>query len=158
MKRRIAATAALLLALGPALAGCGRTAYACADWVDFDDAQKMYDEAVLVVAGTAGGADGRVEFDTGPGDRHRVEIDTVLKGELEASELWAASPRDYCVEHPPQPADDPIPTGERVLLFLRPAAGMPQDLDEVRAWSTLTPRAGVLAFPEGSEPPFDTGG
>jgi hypothetical protein len=35
------------------------------------------------------------------------------------------------------------------------AAAVPLDLDDVAAWSTLTPLAGVLPFPDGAELPFE---
>ncbi len=149
-------TASMLVACLPAT-----TAHSCVSWVDFADAQEMYAEAVLVVAGTASPADGTVELFAGPGERHRVAVDEVYKGDFDGEELWAASPRDYCVAEPPSPADDPIPSGHRVLLFLRPASAdpttepAPADLDEVEEWSTLTPLAGVVAFPEGAVLPFD---
>ncbi|PZQ91784.1 MAG: hypothetical protein DI534_02155 [Leifsonia xyli] len=166
MTRRRVAAAAIAVLLLPALAACSTapSAPSCVSWVDFPDAQKMYEEAVLVVAGTADAADGTVELFSGPGDRHRVTIDEVYKGDFAGEELWAASPRDYCTENPPSPAEDPIPTGERVVLFLRPAStdatdtGTPSDLASVAAWRTLTPIAGVLPFSEGAEPPFDTEG
>ncbi|QEO10333.1 hypothetical protein [Protaetiibacter larvae] len=154
----------LVLVLGGGLAGCAAPVTAsCVSWVDLSDADAMAETAVLIVAGVADPADGTVELFSGPGDRHRVVVEEVLKGDFSGDELWAAAPRDYCVAEPPQPATDPIPSGERILLFLLPASRdpaaseVPDELAQVEAWRTLTPLAGVLPFPEGSEPPFDTG-
>ena len=129
-------------------------------WVDFEDAQAMFDDATLVVAGIADPADGTIELLSGPGERHRFQVDAVYKGDFDGDELWAAAPRDYCVAEPPQPAEDPIPAGERVILFLHPASAEPvpagdePDPRDAEAWSTMTPMDGVVDFPEGATLPF----
>lgn len=166
MKARALAAALTVVLAGTTLTACmpAGSTHSCVSWVDLADAQAMYADAVLVVAGTAGPADGTVELFAGPGERHVVTVDEVYKGNFDGTELWAASPRDYCVAEPPSPADDPIPSAKRVLLYLRPASekptavGVPLDLDDVEAWSTLTPLAGVVPFPDGAELPFDTEG
>jgi hypothetical protein len=161
MTRTAASLAVLMLVASTATACAASAVQTCVDWVSYADAQAMYDDAVLVVAGTPGPADGQLRLFSGPGDRHSIAIDEVYKGDFDGGELWAASHRDYCVAEPPQPAEDPIPTGSRVLLFLRPASedptadAVPADLDEVAAWSTLTSLDGVLPFPEGAELPFE---
>src|SRR3954447_2722168 len=101
------------------LSGCdlGVPTYGCADWVSFDSPQEMYDEATLVVEGTVGVAGGQATFDTGPGVEHEIAVDRVHKGDLSESTLVAASPRDYCTENAPQPSDDPLQEGDRVILF-----------------------------------------
>lgn len=157
--------AVLVVLAASALTGCagvgiGGEPQSCVSWVDFEDAQSMYDDATLVVSGVADPADGSIELLSGPGERHRIVVDEVYKGDFSGDELWAAAPRDYCVAEPPQPAEDPIPTGERVLLFLTPASAEPvpvgdePDPADVEAWSTMTPLDGVLASPEGAVLPF----
>lgn len=158
----VSIAAAALLGGCAGIAGPGSIggAQSCVSWVDFEDAQAMYDDATLVVAGVADSADGTLELLSGPGERHRIVIESVYKGDFDGDELWAAAPRDYCVAEPPQPAEDPIPTGERVILFLHPASAEPVPVDEqpepddVEAWSVMTPLDGVLPFPEGSDLPF----
>src|SRR5690348_3367374 len=77
-------------------------AQSCVSWVDFEDAQAMYDDATIVVVGVADPADGTIELLSGPGERHRIEIEEIHKGDFDGDELWAAAPRDYCVAEPPQ--------------------------------------------------------
>ena len=157
----LASAASLVIGLSGCAVLGAPTAQTCVSWVDFADAQAMYDDATIVVAGVADPADGSIELLSGPGERHRVDVDAVYKGDFGGDELWAAAPRDYCVAEPPQPVDDPIPAGERVLLFLHPASadavpvGEEPEVADVGAWSVLTPLAGVVAFPEGAKPPFD---
>lgn len=167
MSFRHAVSVVVALSCSFALVGCavlgpgghGGGPHSCVSWVDFEDASSMYDDATLVVAGVADAADGSIDLLSGPGERHRFAVDEVFKGDVAGDELWVASPRDYCVAEPPQPADDPIPTGERVLLFLTPASAEPvpvgeePDVADVEEWSTLTPLDGVLAFPDGTEFP-----
>ncbi|QNO38564.1 hypothetical protein H4J02_06075 [Protaetiibacter sp. SSC-01] len=162
VQRPLLALAAAALAAS-ALSACGPTARTCVDWVVFDDAQGAFDEATLVVIGVADEADGSIELLPGPGELHRVDVERVLKGELAVEELRAAAPRDYCVAEPPQPADDPIPAGERVILFLHPASADPEavrpdDLAEVEHWAGLTPQWTAIRLLEGEDVPFDTGG
>lgn len=161
-RRNFVLLAAPLLAAS-LLGGCGTFggAHSCVDWVSFDGPQSLYDEATLVVIGTADAADGTVQLISGPGERHPFAVEEVLKGDLEATELDVAAPRDNCVENPPEPAEDPIPTGERVVLFLSPVDGEPDarprtDLGSVQVWRTLTSREGVLPLGHGEELPFDT--
>jgi|GEM_PF-1862687 len=167
MRIRALAVTALSSLLVAGLTGCapGATAsHSCVSWVDFADPQAMYDEATLVVSGVADAAEGSIELLSGPGERHRFEVDEVYKGDFDGDELWAAAPRDYCVAEPPQPADDPIPTGERVILFLHPASSEPVPVGEepepadVEAWSVLTPLAGVVPLPAGAPLPMDVEG
>ncbi len=162
-RRRIFVLLAAPLLAASLLGGCSGFggAHSCVDWVSFDSPQSLYDGATLVVIGTAGGADGTVQLISGPGERHPFAVEEVLKGDLEATELDVVAPRDYCVENPPSPAEDPIPTGERVVLFLSPADGepdapVPADLSSVQVWRTLTSREGVLPLGKGEELPFDT--
>ena len=156
--------AAVVVVAAALLSGCAGVGFpggapSCVSWVDFEDPQAMFDDATLVVSGIADPADGTIDLISGPGERHRFEVDEVFKGEFAGDELWVAAPRDYCVAEPPQPAEDPIPSGERVLLFLTPASAEPvpvgeePDVADVEAWSTLTPLDGVLPFPEGAELP-----
>jgi hypothetical protein len=161
-RRTFALLSAPLLAAS-LLGGCSGFggAHSCVDWVSFEGPQSLYDGATHGVVGTAAKADGTVQLISGPGDRHPFAVEEVLKGDLEATELAVAAPRDYCVENPPEPADDPIPTGERVVLFLSPADGepdarVPADLASVHVWRTLTSREGVLPLGQGEELPFDT--
>ena len=159
----VAVVAASML-VGCAGVGIGGGAHSCVSWVDFADPQAMYDDSTLVVSGVADAADGSVELLSGPGERHRFEVDEVFKGDFDGDEIWVAAPRDYCVAEPPQPADDPIPTGERVILFLHPASSEPVPVGEepepadVEAWSVLTPLAGVVPFPDGAPLPMDVAG
>lgn len=162
IRRLVVALASVVLAAS-ALTGCGTTSATCVSWVAFDDAQGAFDDATLVVVGVADETAGSIELLSGPGELHRVAVEQVLKGELSADEVWAAAPRDRCVADPPQPADDPIAAGERLVLFLHPASDRPQerfpeDLGDVRAWSGLTPEWTAIPLPDGAEPPFDTGG
>ncbi len=134
----------------------------CVSWVSFADARAAYEDAALVVVGVADPSARQVELLSGVGELHRVAVESVLKGELEGDELYAAAPRDYCVAEPPQPAEDPIPTGERMVLLLNPAGDVEgrrlaeERLLGIRIWSTLTPEWGALPLPAGEEPPFDT--
>lgn len=163
MRIRVLTSAASAAVLAAGLSGCAvlgaTTAQTCVSWVDFEDPQAMFDEATLVVVGVADPADGTVELLSGRAERHRIVVDDVLKGDFAADELWAAAPRDYCVAEPPQPADDPIPAGERVVLFLHPASaeavpvGEQPEAAEVEAWSTLTPLDGVVLLPDGAALP-----
>lgn len=165
MRLRSVVVFAVAGSLAMGLAGCaglGAPApQSCVSWVDFEDPQAMFDEATLVVSGIADAADGSIDLLSGPGERHRFEVEEVIKGDVIADELWVAAPRDYCVAEPPQPSVDPIPTGERVILFLHPASAEPVPVDEapdpedVEEWSVLTPLRGVLAFPEGSTAPVE---
>lgn len=157
------------------LSGCATTltaepgdpqqpAYACASWVDFPDEAAMFAEARLVVSGVVGAADGTLDFATGPGERHLVTIEQVHKGDYRGAELRVAALRDYCVGTPPEPASDPLVEGQRVMLYLNPYTGdmtgedWPDDLDEVEAWSTLTPYAGVSPLPDERKPELPTDG
>lgn len=146
--RRSATAATLVVSAAAAaltLSGCGLvTPPACADWGTYDP-QQAYEEASLVVEGIVGADNGRLAFTTGPGIRHQVSVEAVLKGEYGEETLDAAAPRDYCVADPPEPAEDPLQEGDRVLLFLHPSDG---------GWSTLTPYDGVLPYSEGDELPF----
>lgn len=172
--RPLASLAAV--ALAAALTGCTEPrAYACADWVPFESAEHAFDAATLVVIGVADPAAGTVDLPTGPAVRHRIVVESVLKGEFAGPELWAFAPRDYCVENPPQPAEDPIPSGERVILLLRPIGDPAADFDPeaarensadiapaldiapIEEWSGLTPYWTAIPFPEGEDPPFDLG-
>lgn len=163
MTIRPAATLAALALVAAALAGCdGPRGYGCADWVQFESPQGAFDAAALVVVGVAEPAGGMVELPTGPGERHRIDVESVLKGGFEGEELWAVAPRDYCVEDPPQPAEDPIPSGERIVLLLhaigdRDGGDRPADVGRIEEWSGLTPYWTALPFPAGEEPPFDLG-
>jgi len=164
MVARCIAAVAVVCGIASALAGCAalgpERSQSCVSWVDFEDPQAMFDDATLVVAGIADPADGTIELLSGPGERHRFEVDEVYKGDFGGDELWVGAPRDYCVAEPPQPSEDPIPTGERVILFLHPASAEPvltgdePDPADVEAWSTMTPLDGVVAFPEGAALPF----
>ncbi len=166
MRIRSVVASASVLAFAVALSGCAAlgttTAQTCVSWVDFEDPQAMFDDATIVVVGVADPADGSVELLSGPAERHRIAVEEVVKGDFAGDELWAAAPRDYCVAEPPQPVDDPIPTGERVLLFLHPASAEPVRAGEepatadVEAWSTLTPLDGVVVLPAGAELPVMT--
>jgi len=147
--RSLAVGAALALAASTLSACSLVTSQACVSWVDFADEQAAFDDATLVVVGVADAADGTVELTSGPGDRHRIAVERVLKGDVGGGELWAAAPRDYCTEDPPQPAVDPIPTGERVVLFLHPVGS---------SWSGMTPWWTARALPEGAPLPFDVEG
>ncbi|MFT4029250.1 MAG: hypothetical protein QM675_05185 [Protaetiibacter sp.] len=167
MPRLIAFIGTVALAAS-ALSGCAPRAVACASWVDYTSAQEAFDDATLVVIGVAESAAGTVELPTGPAERHPIVVESVLKGEFAGPELWAFAPRDYCVENPPQPAEDPIPSGERVILLLRPiadavaldpSAGIAPaaDVASIEEWSGLTPYWTALPFPVGEELPFDPG-
>jgi hypothetical protein len=158
-RRRAATAAALLLATSSiALSGCPTYGppYACASWVQFDDAQSMYEEAVLVVEAVVGETNGVVPYSTGPGESHGAAVEQVHKGEFETDELTVSAPRDYCTAGPPDPATDPLVEGERVLLFLRPFGEVDPGLPVagVEHWTVLTPWDGILPFPEGTELPF----
>ncbi|TXK17309.1 hypothetical protein [Homoserinibacter sp. GY 40078] len=148
--RRLAIASLALLLAAPALSGCVGTPQTCVSWVDFADADDMAASATLVVVGVAEPATRTIELLSGQAELHRVSIEEVRQGDFDADELWAAAPRDYCVADAPQPSEDPIPVGERVVLFLNPAKGSPApgDLEKVDAWSTLTPHAGVLPASE----------
>lgn len=173
MRSSRVAVASLALAVAAGLAGCQSVLpggwlagpYACASWVGFETPQDMYDEATLVIEGVVGSTAGKQRFATGPGELHEVHVAAAHKGEHREGTLLAASPRDYCVESPPGPAEDPLQEGERVLLFLHPFTGADPltveeferlDLATVERWSTLTPYAGVLAHAEGEPLPFES--
>lgn len=159
----LCATAALSVPLAFGLAGCSPVTASCVDWVTFGDSQEMYDGATLVVSGTVGRALGDVDMISGRGTLHEIAVDDVHKGDITPKTVRVAAPRDYCVENPPQPTDDPLVERQRVLLYLTPlsAEAVPveaaPDPADVENWSTLTSRQGVEQFPEGDELPFEPG-
>lgn len=137
---------------------------ACASWVDFDTVQDMYDGSTLVVTAVVGPQVGMEEFDTGPGERHEIDVVEVHRGDLDAQTIVAASPRDYCtgVGNPPDPEGDRLVAGDRVLLFLRPLSAVVDpgeaaqlDPDDVDRWAVLTPFDGILPARPGEELPFE---
>ena len=154
----VAVAAPVVVALTATLSGCVGlpVTVSCASWVGYETPQDMYDDSFLVIKGVVGPESGVLELETGDGVLHDVAVEAVHRVEVEGDTVQVASPRDYCTENPPQPAD-PLVEGERVLLFLRWAGNVPGsgiDTDLGGPYSTLTPFQGVLPFPEGSELPF----
>jgi hypothetical protein len=126
--------------------------------VRFDDAQAMYDEAEFVVEAVVDRTNGELRYETGPGVSHAVDIEQVHKGGVSFDTISVSAPRDYCTENPPDPSDDPLVEGERVLLFLRLLDESYQDPGSGAAlekWTVLTPWQGVLPVEAGTELPFD---
>lgn len=132
---RIGAVVASTALLAASLTGCVRT-MACAGFVEYSRPQDAYRDAVIVVAGEVGDADGTVPIEVGDGVGHRFAVAAAYKvdGDGVPSELRVAVGSDNCGPDVP----DPLRAGDRMLLFLTPATG--------GAWRTLTPFDGYRAW------------
>ena len=137
---RIGAFLASGLLFATGLSGCTVT-MGCAGFVGYERPQDAFRDAVLVVAGTVGPANGTVAIDAGDGIGHPLEVEAAYKtvdGSV-PSVLRVAVGSDNC--GPDRP--DPLHDGDRVVLFLTRAGG---------DWRTLTPFAGLHDWDPGVNP------
>jgi hypothetical protein len=123
------------------------TEHTCVSWVDFETPQEAYDDARLVVAGTAEptGATRNVLGVAMP--VYAFDVAETLKGEA-PDDLTVTPTPLTCMGDASEFPDgvDPLATDEQLILFLH--------LDE-GAWRLITPTDGVLPMPGDGMLPFE---
>ena len=127
--------------LGALVSGCGVLPVArgevCADWVLFEKPQDQFNEAGLVLIGKPAGRDGETSIYGYTAQIHVVEIETVLKGELEPGQLHIASMPATCTQGVSYPDGDPLDQRRRMLIYANKQNGY---------WFTMTARSKALCL------------
>lgn len=128
---------------------------ACASWVRYETPQDMYNEAGLVLVGEVTGRDGEVEVPPGgptaTARAYSFDVEDVLKSTPDrdiapGDTVRIAAMADGCSPDVEFDDGDQLEVDGRVIFFGREQHG---------TWMTLTPFQGVLAFPDGSQLPFE---
>ena len=148
MRVRGSAIAALVtasVALGM-LTACV-TEHICVSWVDFETPQEAYDDARLVVVGTAEPTGGSRNVLGVAMPVYAIEIADTLKGEA-PDDLTVTPAPLTCMGDASEFPDgiDPLATDEELVLFLNRDDGV---------WRLLTPTDGVLPVPDDGMLPFE---
>ena len=117
----------------------------CVDWVRFETAQQLFDDAPLVVIGTPRGRDGKTSIYGYSAQIHLVEVETVLKGQPGPGPLRVASTPETCTGGISYPGGDPLDGHQRMLIYASKRDS---------GWSTLTPAQGAVPVERGAALPF----
>lgn len=119
----------------------------CVSWIDFETPQDAYDDAALVVLGTAEPTGATRDVFGVAMPVYAIDVAETLKGEAPAGLQVAPAPLT-CVGEASQFPDgvDPLAIDGEIVLFLHREDG---------AWRTITPFDGVLRVPADGEPPFE---
>lgn len=126
------------------------TEQTCVSWVDFETPQEAFDDARLVVVGTAEptGATRNVLGVSMP--EYSIDVTETLKGEAPENLRVAPTPLTCMGDASEYPDGvDPLATDDELVLFLH--------LDD-GDWRPITPIDGVLPMPEDGVLPFDPSG
>jgi hypothetical protein len=126
------------------------TQQACVSWVDFETPQDAFDDAELVVVGTAlPTGDTRQVFGV-PMPVYAVDVAETLKGDA-PDDLQVTPAPLTCMGGASEFPDgvDPLATDEVLVLFLHP---------DDSGWRLITPFDGALPLPEDGSLPFEPTG
>jgi hypothetical protein len=124
-------------------------------WVRYETPQDMYNEAELVLVGEVLEREGEVEVPPGgptaTARAYSFDVEDVLKStpdvDIAAGDtVRIAAMADGCSPDVEFADEDQLEVDGRIIFFGREQHG---------AWTTLTPFQGVLAFPDGSQLPFE---
>lgn len=146
---RVRATVAALVTVAAVvgmLTACVRSGI-CVSWVDYETPQQAYDDATLVVVGTAEPTGSTRDVLGVPMPVYAIDVAETLKGESPTDLLVAPAPLT-CMGGASEFPDgiDPLATDDELVLFLH--------LDD-EGWRLITPFDGVLPMPADGVLPFE---
>lgn len=140
------AGAVVVLALAQSLTAC-TTEHVCVSPHWYDSVDELADDADLVVTGQVIGTDGTERLYALDATVHVVEVDRVLKGDIEAGELRVVSTPETCSGgRGLYPDGDPLDTDDEVQMFLH---------RDKTFWRTQTSLQGVVPIPADGTLPWD---
>lgn len=121
------------------LSGCGYgfETVSCPSWAGFPTPQEKYDAADLVIVATASTRDGTAPIFGVDAHAYKLQVNEVLKGNIEGKTVRISSMPDSCSGEAEYPDGDPLDTSEPLLVFATLQDG---------EWFTLTPFDGTLPF------------
>lgn len=143
------AAAALVLAVGLGLLTACVTTQTCVSWHFYDSEQELFDDAGLVVTGTAEPTGTTREVIGVSMPVYRLDVTETLKGD--ATEPLEVTPAPLtCMGGESEYPDgiDPFATDAESVFFLVRDGG---------SWRAMTPIQGVLPLPDDGMLPFDAG-
>lgn len=148
MRVRATVTALVIVAAVVGMpTGCARSEI-CVSWVDYETPQQAYDDATLVVLGTAEPTGSTRDVFGVPMPVYTIDVAETLKGE--APDALEITPTPLtCMGDASQFPDgvDPLATDDDLVLFLH---------RDDTGWRPITPYDGVLPAPADGVLPFET--
>lgn len=125
--------------LAVAISGCGETtaAVSCPSWAGFPTVQEKYDAAELVIVASSTTRDGTAPIFGVDAHSYEVDVDQVIKGQLDGGSIRVSSTPDSCGGEAEYPEGDPLELATPVLIFATEQDG---------EWFTLTPFDGTHPF------------
>jgi len=119
----------------------------CVSWVDFETPQDAFEDATLVVVGTAEPTGSTRDVFGVAMPVYAVDVDQTLKGET-PDDLTVTPTPLTCMGDASEFPDgiDPLATDEQLVLFLH---------REGSEWRPITPHDGVLPMPDDGVLPFE---